>query len=69
MNDEIRNFLVEFSKMQAQTHTKKIVESKLKKLETNIKYLKNLKYIKCRNKLGKTCEQKINGVRIRKKRS
>ena len=34
-----------------------------------MKYLKKLKYKNVRNKLDKTCEQRINVTRIRKKRS
>lgn len=56
--------------MEAQ-NTRKIfvVESKWTKLVTNMKYLKKLKYKNVRNKLDKTCEQRINVTRIRKKRS
>ena len=42
-------------------------ENKLKKLENNTNYIENLEYIDCRNKLEKIYEQKINGIRIRRK--
>ena len=43
------------------------LEHKLKKLENNTNYIENLEYIRCRNKLDKRYEQKINGIRIRSK--
>ena len=66
---EIRKFSIEFSKLKAQNTKKEKVflENKLKRLENNTNYIKNLEYIDCRNKLHKIYEQKINGIRIRSK--
>ena len=65
----LRKFSIEFSKLQAQNTKKEknFLENKLKKLEINTNYIKNSEYVDCRNKLDKTCEQKINGMRIRSK--
>ena len=57
---EIRKFLIEFSKLQAQ-NTKKdkiFLENKLKKLKNNTNCIENLEYIDCRSKLDRIYEQK-----------
>ena len=66
---EIRKFLIEFSKLQAQNtkEEKMFLENKFKKLENNTNYIGNLEYIDCGNSLDKINEQKINGMRIRSK--
>ena len=60
---------MEFSKLQAQNTKKEkmFLENKLKNIETNTNYFKNVDNIDCRNKLDKIYEQKINGMRIRNK--
>ena len=66
---EIRKFLIEFSKLQAQNtkEEKMFLENKFKKLENNTNYIGNLEYIDCGNNLDKINDQKINGMRIRSK--
>ena len=61
--------MIEFSKLHA-LNTKKeklFLENKLKKLENNTNCIENSEYIDRRNKLDKTYEEKINGMRIRSK--